>query len=295
MDNKLIKKADDLQTPHKAICDGFLSQALTKSIKANPYIERAIDLKKALSKVKNIKDVIKLKAFKEEIISASGFSEKAKNHLTDKELSSAIEKVFSNSLIKSKNDFRDEILFRYLLTKGDALGGSMRNITGASAGNKLAQTIINKLRRSGKKISIMASESKKIQAILWSDRVILFDVTPKIIEKNIDVILLKGMDGSTSPIELLAKPNNYLACGELKGGIDPAGADEHWKTANSALGRIRAAFKEKCPKLFFIGAAIEAAMAKEIFTQLNDGKLTYAANLTNNDQLDALVNWLISL
>ena len=32
--------------------------------------------------------------------------------------------------------------------------------------------------------------------------------------------------------------------GELKGGIDPAGADEHWKTGNSALVRIRKAFED---------------------------------------------------
>jgi len=30
--------------------------------------------------------------------------------------------------------------------------------------------------------------------------------------------------------------------GELKGGIDPAGADEHWKTANKALDKMRKPF-----------------------------------------------------
>jgi hypothetical protein len=32
--------------------------------------------------------------------------------------------------------------------------------------------------------------------------------------------------------------------GELKGGIDPAGADEHWKTARTALQRIDDAFRK---------------------------------------------------
>ena len=35
---------------------------------------------------------------------------------------------------------------------------------------------------------------------------------------------------------------SYMALGELKGGIDPAGADEHWKTARTALSRIHEAF-----------------------------------------------------
>ncbi|HAJ78349.1 MAG TPA: hypothetical protein DCO75_01135, partial [Fibrobacteres bacterium] len=32
---------------------------------------------------------------------------------------------------------------------------------------------------------------------------------------------------------------------ELKGGIDPAGADEHWKTAKTAIDRIVSAFKKR--------------------------------------------------
>jgi type II restriction enzyme len=92
-------------------------------------------------------------------------------------------------------------------------------------------------------------------------------------------------------------PGKYLALGELKGGIDPAGADEHWKTANSALNRIRTAFsKENChPKTFFIGAAVENAMAKEIYQQLNDGTVSNGANLTNEEQVVSLCDWLIKL
>jgi type II restriction enzyme len=39
----------------------------------------------------------------------------------------------------------------------------------------------------------------------------------------------------------------------LKGGIDPAGADEHWKTAGSALLRIKRAFQAEglAPATFF--------------------------------------------
>lgn len=93
------------------------------------------------------------------------------------------------------------------------------------------------------------------------------------------------------------KPEKYLALGELKGGIDPAGADEHWKTANSALGRIRKAFSDQnChPKTFFIGAAIEKAMAQEIYQQLNNHTLSNGANLTNDDQVVALSDWLIKM
>jgi type II restriction enzyme len=89
----------------------------------------------------------------------------------------------------------------------------------------------------------------------------------------------------------------YIALGELKGGIDPAGADEHWKTASTALERIRSAFSSRKlkPKTFFIGAAIEKAMAAEIFEQLSSGILDNAANLTDEDQLVSVSNWLINI
>ena len=45
----------------------------------------------------------------------------------------------------------------------------------------------------------------------------------------------------------------------------------------------------------FVGAAIEAAMAQEIFDQLKNGTMTNAANLTDKNQLVEYCNWLISL
>ena len=88
-------------------------------------------------------------------------------------------------------------------------------------------------------------------------------------------------------------PNLYIALGELKGGIDPTGADEHWKTAKSALARIRDKFvkdKNTPPYLFFIGAAIENAMAIEAIDMMKSGELDMAVNLYKDDQLYELIN-----
>lgn len=89
----------------------------------------------------------------------------------------------------------------------------------------------------------------------------------------------------------------YVAFGELKGGIDPASADEHWKTARTALSRIREAFlKQKLtPHTFFIGAAIETKMSNEIWGMLERGELENAANLTNEEQIASLTRWLCGL
>lgn len=88
-----------------------------------------------------------------------------------------------------------------------------------------------------------------------------------------------------------------FVAGELKGGIDPAGADEHWKTARTALIRIESAFAKinLKPKLFFVGSAIERKMAAEIWIMLEDSSLTNVANLTNELQLNSLVRWLCGI
>jgi type II restriction enzyme len=96
---------------------------------------------------------------------------------------------------------------------------------------------------------------------------------------------------------VLANANAYIAFGELKGGIDPAGADEHWKTATTVLKRIHDAFDLEGfrPSKFFIGAAIEEKMSTEIWYMLETGYLDNAANLTNDAQMNSVASWLCSL
>jgi hypothetical protein len=69
------------------------------------------------------------------------------------------------------------------------------------------------------------------------------------------------------------------------------------KTARTALDRIQtsfAKFKRK-PNTFFIGAAIEAKMAKEIWSSLKRGTIKNAANLTDDHQIASVTRWLCSL
>ena len=115
-------------------------------------------------------------------------------------------------------------------------------------------------------------------------------------QKNIDICLL---DSPPDEIKTATYkiPERFIAFGELKGGIDPAGADEHWKTAQTALTRIKTAFANEnlSPDLFFIGAVIADSMSQEIWGQLEEGTLKNAANLTNPDQVASLANWLVGL
>jgi type II restriction enzyme len=118
-----------------------------------------------------------------------------------------------------------------------------------------------------------------------------------VVGKNIDLCLFTCSFELYNNGQIVSDLSAPLMLGELKGGIDPAGADEHWKTANSALGRIRTSFEASGQAVLtsFVGAAIEASMAEEIFDQMQAKTISYVANLTKAEQVIDYCNWLLSL
>ena len=127
---------------------------------------------------------------------------------------------------------------------------------------------------------------------------LVFNATIPTVKNNVDICLFSSNINDYDPKTIVRHNERAIMFGELKGGIDPAGADEHWKTGNTALNRIRTSFAAAgYPQMLtsFVGAAIERAMAEEIYAQLESGTLTNATNLTNNNQLIEYCNWLIEL
>jgi hypothetical protein len=235
-----------------------------------------------------------MKEIRDDLITAAGFSDKATNYFSPADLESALLKVLQEIENKAGSDWQTEIVYRFLLTRGDTLGGVMRNILGAEAKDKFAEAILAALREGGIQARVGYSRKGKVQQISWPDRILLFDKKPRLIGKNVDAILLRQDDEKLSVTLLLDDEANYLVCGEVKGGIDPAGADEHWKTAYGALARIREKFRRSHPKLFFVGAAIEDSMAEEIFSQWRSRMLSHVANLNVSKQVSDLASWLVS-
>ena len=290
---KCIRKSTDLVTSRQATCAGFLAQARAKGQKAAPFVKEAAELWSALQQSKDIHALVSSVSL-EQLATAVGFSDKAQRYFSDEELRQAINTELEAIAKRCGESFREEILYRFLLTRGDTLGGEMRNVTGALAQDKIIKGLLRALAAKG--TEAQSEEVRgKITRISFDARLLLLDRTPQIVGKNIDVILLKMPPMTTPARELVEDRSLYLACGELKGGIDPAGADEHWKTARSALDRIREQFPMNCPKLFFVAAAIEEAMAREIYKQLKADKLTFAANATVAAQVDELIAWLLAL
>ena len=139
----------------------------------------------------------------------------------------------------------------------------------------------------------------RLKAVYWKTgrkkRVLAFNLNIPIVKNNIDICLFNADTNTYDKGDIVNCSDKILMLGELKGGIDLAGADEHWKTGNTALNRIRTAFKKDGREIStsFVAAAIEKKMASEIFGQLQKGILSFAANLTIDEQLVNYCNWII--
>jgi type II restriction enzyme len=254
-----------------------------------------------------------MKEIEKPLLTAAGLSDKALNYFQDEDKTKAIEELVTNFLEPAGSDFVDEVVYRYLLIKGDSLGGSMRNIVGSLGQQKLIRSFLAILRLQNISYQWLANSAgaqwadtpedetiveQGARAIAWQNengtRVLAFNMTIPLVRKNIDICLFDATTSTYNGGKVCEEIDKTILLGELKAGIDPAGADEHWKTANSALRRITDAYTaEQHPvKTVFIGAAIERAMAKEIYDQLTNNLLTNAANLSDEEQMVEVCNWI---
>ena len=316
MTNVFVSSPESLVTTHNAYRAGFLEVALYKNKESVPYIEKARALYVRLKQeTRTSADIVAAEDLREVLLEAAGFSAKTKRYLSDGDKVELLKKFVDDVLAETGDKYVDEIVYRYLMSLGEQLGGHMRNCIGSLARGKLVRQIVAQLqvaqipfrfamdrspdwRDGAQDYEVGLAES--VKAVSWThnahSRTFLNNVTVAGLSKNVDLVLLEHDFDKLTPSairETLADSKNIIMMGELKGGIDPAGADEHWKTARGALERIRRTYRRV--DILFIGASIEKAMAKEIYSMYEMGDLGCVANLTNADQTSAACNWLIRL
>ena len=314
--NRYIVSADSLVTTHEEIRAGFLAIALEKNRIADPYVKNALAFKAMVSYTRSADELLSIPQIRPFLVTAAGLSEKSLSYLDEDDRTMAIQELIEKFLKSAGSAYIDEVIFRYLLIKGDAVGGTMRNRIGVLGQEKLIRAIFSSMSVRGITGEKISSETKRwstiqvdmvgveanVKALHWcnslGERLLLFNANVPIVNKNVDICLFSGSMADYDDGRIVRRNERALMFGELKGGIDPAGADEHWKTGNSALNRIRDSFRNAgylTIKTSFVGAAIARAMAEEIFGQLQSGMLANATNLTNINQLIEYCNWLIEL
>jgi len=308
-----LESAKSLVTPHEATTAGYATLALERNRLSVPFTEQARALRFIASEARSPKDLLQIQEIQPALLTAAGVSDKASSHMRTHDRKEAVKELIREFLKPAGSSFVEVLVRRFRRAREATLGGSMRNIGGVLAVRKLSRAIISNLTLAGIPYQWLHSSNNtwaagteknadielNLRGLSWSNRsktrTLIYNLTVPDVKKNVDICLLncRPRDYKTA----YRKLSLYVALGELKGGIDPAGADEHWKTAGTAFARIRKAFSARRlrPHLFFIGAAIENGMAGEIWRELEEGSLSNAANLTDSNQVASLCRWLCSI
>ena len=144
-----LSSSNDLITSYEAIRAGFIALALEKNRRATPFVAQARALKVSASQAKSPPDLLNIEEIQSALLTAAGISDKAVKYLQPQDKTEAIQGLIQNFLDPAGIDFIEELVFRFLLIRGDTLGGSMRNVGGNLAQRKLTRAIISNLRIAG--------------------------------------------------------------------------------------------------------------------------------------------------
>jgi len=134
----LIHSAKDLVTSREKTRAGFIALAFEKNYLSVPYITEAKALKALVNQVKEPKDLLNVRDLRVGLLTASGLSDKSLNYLTEEDKTVAIKGLIKEFLEPAGENFIDELVYRYLLIKGDALGGKARNLAGTLGRKKIS-------------------------------------------------------------------------------------------------------------------------------------------------------------
>ena len=131
-----LSTSADLVTAPEDIRAGFVALALERSRQATPFVEQARALKVSAMRATCPNELLEIEGIRTALLTASGFSDKATAYTDETDQTTAIQNFIGKFLEPAGTNFVEELVYRFLLTRGDSLGGSMRNIAGKLAERK---------------------------------------------------------------------------------------------------------------------------------------------------------------
>lgn len=141
--NRFITSASDLVTTHEQTRAGFLAIALEKNMVGDPYVKQALAFKTMVGHTTGPDDFLNMREIRPFMLTAAGLSEKSLQHLNEEDYIMVIKELIEKFLKPAGEAYIDETVYRFLLTKGDAVGGVMRNRIGAMGQEKLVRCLLS--------------------------------------------------------------------------------------------------------------------------------------------------------
>jgi hypothetical protein len=307
-----LTSAADLVTTHEETRAGFVALALERNRQATPLVEEARALQDAARRAVTPLDLFDVPGIETGILIAAGISEKALPRLRHDDRAEAINNLIKNHLEPAGDKFVEELIFRFMLNRGETLSESMRNIGKVLAQRRLTRAVISALNVAGVPYRWRAKPAswtdmsdddseieRTLQGLTWGtgprSRTLLYNLNVPVVGGAVDICLFAA--GPQLVIQSgYAEYDMFLVLGELKGAADPASGERPFGLSG-ALNRYRLAFEDTrhMPMLLFIGAAIDEYTAMEVWEQLETERLANAANLSRHEHLNAISRWLVML
>ena len=206
--NDHLKSFADLVTPYEETRAGFISLALEKNKIATPFVQEAKALRVFASRAETPKQLLQISEIQESLLTAAGLSDKAKNHLQKMDKQEAINGFIENFLEPSGKSFVDELVYRFLLTRGDSLGGSMRNLGGKLGEWRFTRCLISTFSITGVDFEYLNSKNKQwmppnseleiekqLKGLRWArrgnERTLIYNLTVPTVQKNVDPVSIQ--------------------------------------------------------------------------------------------------------
>lgn len=253
-----------------------------------------------------------------------------------KEISKYLNEVISGLLVTIGEVSPNMHLQMFLANLGDSLGGTSRNDVGRAASTLIVRYIALHMHQTGKLVGITYSvknsfetddedEDTQSEGVYSVEVVPGFDLVTLLSSLEKQRVKYKELRFGNGYSLLLDRQIKWIAesedektipkkfgvdfhstndesetmkwAAELKGGADPAGSDEHWKTATEALNRIIEASKDTgrdAPELSFIATIFVQRVARAAQKWIDSGKLKSAYNLTKIQESEDYRNSFLS-
>lgn len=152
---------DDLITTRSETRRAFIEFAMVKNQRCAPFIDQAKVLKRSAEQAQSPQDLLEMSQIERSLLVAAGISDKAINYFDEEAKREALKKLIEEFLVPAGAEFVEELVFRFLLIKGDALGGSMRNVIGELAVKKLIRRFLSVLKTWDTEFHILKKSASK--------------------------------------------------------------------------------------------------------------------------------------
>ena len=235
--NKFITSAESLITRHAEIRAGFLKIALEKNRAGDPFVKNALAFKAMVAHTKTPEDFLSIEKIRPFLVTAAGLSDKACAYLNEEDRNLAVKELIEKFLKPAGSNYIDEAVFRYLLIKGDTVGGIMRNRIGKLGQERFIRMIFSvmnvramacdKLSLSSKiwepTDTFAADAEKNLRALHWlnscGERILIFNAKIPAVNKNVDLCLFESSVDDFA--QIVRRNDKAIMFGELKAALPP--------------------------------------------------------------------------